>query len=92
MLYIIACKDKPGVLDQRMAAIPAHIDYVGQQPLKVVMSGPLVEDDGETVNGSFFIIEADTRAQADAFNRNDPLYAADIWSDVMISAFNKRVG
>lgn len=92
MLYMIMCKDKPGKLDVRKAKLDEHRTYVDNQPLKVVMSGPLVEDDGETMQGSLYMLEADTLDQAKNFYLNDPLYAADIWEDVTVSAFAKRVG
>jgi uncharacterized protein YciI len=58
----------------------------------MVMSGPLVSDDGETMIGSLMIVEAADRAAMEAFHRADPFYAAGIWEKVSITAFVKRQG
>ena len=47
--------------------------------------------DGETMNGSFFMVEADEISEIHQFQQNDPLYHADVWEDIIISPFNKRV-
>jgi uncharacterized protein YciI len=36
------------------------------------MSGPLVSDDGKTMIGSLFLIDAPGRLEVEAFNRADP--------------------
>ena len=41
--------------------------------------------------GSFFLVQADTREQVEAFNRNDPFHAAGIWEHVRIHPFLKRM-
>lgn len=93
MLFVIHCIDKPGQLARRMAAMPAHRDYLDASPIEIVMSGPLVADDSETrVIGSLFVVEAPDRAAIEAFQRNDPLAQADIWDSVNVHAFVKRVG
>ena len=91
MLFAIYCIDKPGMLETRKAAMPAHFDYMAQTPITVRMSGPLVDDDGETIIGSLFVVEAPDRAAVEAFQRDDPLVAADIWERVEVRAFVKRL-
>lgn len=91
MLFMIMCKDKPGKLETRKAKLDEHRTYVDNQSLKVVLSGPLVQEGGD-MHGSLYILEADELAQAQHFADNDPLAAADVWESVTVSAFNKRVG
>ena len=76
MLFAIHCIDKPGMMDTRKAVMPAHIEYLGTKPIKVVLSGPLVSDDGSAIVGSLFIVEAANRAAVEEFQRNDPLVHA----------------
>lgn len=92
MLFVIHCVDKPDVLSVRLAHYQAHRDYLATAPLEIVMSGPLVSDDGETMIGSFFLVEAPGRKAVEAFNRADPFHEAKIWASVHIHAFNKRMG
>ncbi len=91
MLFTMFCIDKPGVMDTRKEVLPAHIEYLATEPVNIVMSGPLVADDGETTIGSLYVFEAEDRAAVDEFQRNDPLVAADIWETVEVRAFIKRV-
>ncbi len=91
MLFTMFCIDKPGVMETRQEVMPAHIEYLSTEPVKIVMSGPLVADDGETIVGSLYLFEAEDRAAVDAFQANDPLVQADLWETVEVRAFNKRV-
>ncbi|MCG6874222.1 MAG: YciI family protein [Betaproteobacteria bacterium] len=92
MLFIIFCIDRPGVEEKRRQAISGHIEYLAKNPIKVVMSGPLVSDDGTKTVGSLFLVEAADRAEIERFQRADPLYNAGIWETVEVRAFNKRIG
>jgi len=91
MLFTIHCIDKPGMAEKRKAVMPAHIEYLATNPIKLVMSGPLVADDGKAIVGSLYVVEAPDRAAVEAFQRDDPLVQADIWDRVEVRAFIKRV-
>jgi len=69
----------------------AHRDYLATGPIKVVISGPLTSDDGQSVIGSFFMVDAADRAQVEKFQRNDPLFRSGIWASAEVRAFTKRV-
>ena len=92
MLFIMFCIDRPGAEEKRRQALPGHIEYLATKPIKIVMSGPLVSDDGAKTVGSLYMIEAADRAEVERFQRADPLYNADIWETVEVRAFNKRIG
>jgi uncharacterized protein YciI len=95
MLFVIHALDKPGALPIRLAHYDAHKKFLSDTSafgVKIVMSGPLVADDGETMIGSMFIVEADNRAAAEAFNRADPFHAAGNWETVTITGFLRRQG
>ncbi len=92
MLYVMFCIDRPGAEEKRRAALPGHIEYLATNPIKIVMSGPLVSDDGAKTIGSLYMLEAANRAEIEKFQRADPLYNAGIWEMVEVRAFNKRLG
>jgi uncharacterized protein len=91
MLFIIYCRDRPGAAAARAAAIPAHLDHVAAHPDRVILSGPLTADDGETVIGSLFMVDAPDRSTVMSFHSADPLFKAGIWETTEICAFSKRV-
>ena len=79
MLFVIYCIDKPGVSEKRAQVMQAHKDYTATNPIKIVMSGPLTSDDGEEMIGSFFLVEAESREEVEAFRQADPLVQADLF-------------
>lgn len=91
MHFVIRCMDKPDVLDVRLGTMQAHKDYIATKPIKVLLSGPLTQDDGETIIGSFFMVEARDRLAVETFQSNDPLFKAGIWQSIDVQAFAKRV-
>lgn len=91
MHFILHAVDKPGAVDTRLAHYEAHKAYLAQAPIKALISGPLLAEDGTTMIGSFFLLEADSKNEVIAFNDADPFKAAGIWEQVSIHPFNKRV-
>ncbi|MEA2760382.1 MAG: uncharacterized protein QOH65_2995 [Methylobacteriaceae bacterium] len=95
MFFVLHAFDKAGALETRLAHYDAHKAFLAETSMhgvSMVMSGPLVADDGKTMIGSLMILEAPDRATLEAFNRADPFYAARIWEKIDITAFVKRQG
>jgi uncharacterized protein YciI len=95
MLFVIHAVDRPGALETRLAHYDAHKAFLADTSaygVRIVMSGPLVADDGATAIGSHFVVEAADRATVVAFNRADPFHAAGIWAEISIRGFIKRQG
>ncbi|MDH2401117.1 YciI family protein [Bradyrhizobium sp. SSUT18] len=95
MLFAIHAIDRAGALPTRLANYEAHKSFLSDTSrfgVKIVMSGPLVSDDGQTMIGSLFLIEAPGRGDVEAFNRADPFAAAGIWEKVAITGFLRRQG
>jgi len=91
MYFIVHCIDHDGALPLRLANYDAHKAYLATASVRTVISGPLLADDGETMKGSCFLLEADTKDAVVAFNRNDPFYAVGVWKQISIHPFLKRV-
>ena len=91
MHFIVHCLDRPGALDIRLAHYDAHKAYLASNPVTMLVSGPLLADDNETMIGSFFLVEAESRQDVERFNEADPFFAADLWAEVRIHPFSKRV-
>ena len=93
MLFAIHALDGEGGVQKRLVhgdAHRAHIADAGSYGVKIVISGPLVKDDGETMIGSLIVIEAPNREAAERFNANDPYRLAGVFEKVTISGFLKR--
>lgn len=95
MLFAIHALDRDGALDTRLAHYDAHKAFLSDTSafgITIVMSGPLVADDGATMIGSLFLVEAPDRAAVERFNAADPFHAAGIWTRVTITGFLRRQG
>lgn len=91
MHYVIHCLDHDDAVDKRLAHYDAHKAYLAAATVRTLISGPLLADDEETMIGSCFLLEADSLAEVEAFNRNDPFHHAGLWKTVSIRPFAKRV-
>jgi len=92
MLYVILGKDKPNS-SARLDNYEAHKAYLSKSPVKIVFSGPLVDDKNrDAMIGSLFLIDAESIEQVQDFNRNDPFHKAGVWETVYVEAFHKRMG
>lgn len=91
MHFIVHCIDHDDALPLRLAHYDAHKAYLAAAEVRTVISGPLTADDGETMKGSCFLLEADTKEAVVAFNRNDPFNEVGLWKQVSIHPFLKRV-
>ena len=74
-----------------MDVIDEHRKYLSTNPIKTLISGPLTNEAGDIMNGSFFMVEAETIEEINDFQINDPIYKAGVWDEITISPFNKRV-
>lgn len=95
MLFAIHAVDRTDALGTRLANYEAHKAFLSDTSafgVAIVMSGPLVADDGATMIGSLFLIEAPDRAAVERFNAADPFRQADIWERVTITGFLRRQG
>ena len=90
MIWVILCKDKPNSLNARLKVIDEHRAYLSTNPIKTLISGPLTDEEGN-MNGSFFMVEASSEEEIKVFQHNDPIFKANIWDEIIISPFNKRV-
>jgi uncharacterized protein YciI len=91
MKFVIHCLDHPDALPTRLANYEAHKAYLASASIATVISGPLVADDGVTMIGSMFIVEAASREDVLAFNEADPFRRAGVWAKVEIHPFVLRV-
>ena len=78
MIWVILCKDKPNSFKKRMDVIDEHRKYLSTNPIKTLLSGPLTNEAGDIMNGSFFMVEAETIEEIKDFQINDPIYKAGV--------------
>ena len=84
MFFIVLTTDKPDSAQLRADKRPEHLAYLESFGKKLVAGGATLSDDGETVTGSFLLVDVEDRAAADAFAANDPFAMAGLFSSTEI--------
>lgn len=96
MFYALICEDKPGTLEQRLAARPEHLARLQelQNQGRLLLAGPhpAIESDnpGEAgFTGSLVVAEFASQAEAQTWADADPYVAAGVYQRVTIKPFKK---
>ena len=96
MLYVIIGEDRPGTLDQRLAARPAHVERLQalQADGRLILAGPCPAIDSPDpgpagFTGSVIVAEFDSLAAAQAWADADPYIAAGVYGKVTVKPFKK---
>ena len=84
MLYALICTDKPNGLAIRKANRPDHLAYLESLGDTLMFAGPFTEEDGQTMNGSLLVIEANSLRDARAIADGDPFAKAGLFASVEI--------
>jgi uncharacterized protein YciI len=84
MLYALICTDKPNGLAIRKAHRPDHLAYLEYLGDTLVFAGPFTEEDGQTMNGSLIVVDADSLRDARAIADGDPFAKAGLFESVDI--------
>lgn len=96
MLYVIIGEDRPGTLDQRLAARPAHVERLQslQAAGRLILAGPCPAIDSPDpgpagFSGSVIVAEFDSLTTAQAWADTDPYIAAGVYGKVTVKPFKK---
>ena len=96
MLYAVISEDRPGTLDQRLTARPAHLERLQQlrDTGRLVLAGPHPAIDSEDpgpagFSGSLVVAEFDSLEDAQAWADADPYVSAGVYGQVVVKPFKK---
>ena len=96
MLYAFLLIDRAGAAELRARHRPAHKAYLAGVADRICVAGPLLADDGQTMNGSLLVIDFDSREAADAWLRDEPFTRAGVYErqelHPMLSLWPQRAG
>jgi uncharacterized protein len=84
MLFAFVCTDKPDALPIRKEKRPEHLAYLKSLGDTLKFAGPFTAEDGETMNGSLVVVEADSLQAAKAIADGDPFAKAGVFASVEI--------
>lgn len=91
MQFFVYRQDKPGTLELRMQTRPAHMDYAASLGDTLVFAGPTMDADGN-MNGSVWIVEADSVEHAHAITEADPFEQVALFETKVVRRFVRTAG
>ena len=96
MLYVIIGEDRPGTLDRRLAARPAHVERLQalQADGRLILAGPCPAIDSPDpgpagFSGSIIVAEFESLEAAESWAGADPYVAAGVYAQVTVKPFRK---
>lgn len=87
-VFAIHCIDKPLQQDLRAATRPEHLAYLESAIDRVVVAGPLLDDEGSPI-GSMMLMEFPDRKAAVSFAAEDPYARAGLFASVAVTAWRQ---
>ncbi|WP_339707389.1 YciI family protein [uncultured Sphingosinicella sp.] len=87
-LFAIHCIDKPASSDLRAATRPTHLEYLERVGDRLLVAGPLLDEEGRPI-GSLLIIDFDDRKAAIQFAADDPYALAGLFASVAVTAWRQ---
>ena len=89
MPYMIETFDKPNRQELRKQTRNEHLDYLAAHAAKLLACGAKLNDDGSDAGGGIYIVDVETRAEAEQFIAADPFSKVDLFREVRIMRWRK---
>ncbi len=89
MPYLIETYDKPHSAALRQAVRDKHLDFLEENKALLVACGAKLDDDGIGATGSVYIVEVETRGEAEDFVSRDPFALAGLFERTVITRWRK---
>ncbi|MBR0681069.1 YciI family protein [Roseomonas eburnea] len=86
MLFAVTIEDRTGMAATRRAVRAAHLDWLEQHREMLVIAGPVMDAEGNSI-GSVRVIEAPDRAAVEALTAGDPFAKAGCFARVSINPY-----
>lgn len=89
MLFVARFTDKPDIAEKRAELLQAHFDWLAANDDKVLLAGSVRTDVGGDSLGGLWIIEANSKAEAEQVYQEDPFFANGLRAKVEVFHYVK---
>ena len=89
MLFIARFTDKPDIAERRAELLDEHFAWLAANDDKVLLAGSVREDVGGASLGGLWIIEANSKAEAEQVYQTDPFFANGLRAKVEVFHYVK---
>lgn len=91
MYFVILTTDKSKATQIRQATRGAHLEYIQRFGKQIVAGGATLTEDGETMTGSFLLVDMPDRGAVEEFLRDDPYVKAGLFERVEVRRWRKVI-
>jgi len=95
MFFLVLATDAPGMASVRKEVRPVHLAYLrnpNNHQIKVHLGGPTLTTQGEDMNGTLLVVEANDIAAVSEFVADDPYSQAGVFKSVEIRPWAWTLG
>lgn len=89
MQFAIYCLDKEGHGETRLNNRSTHLEHLKAHHDKLLLAGPMLSEDGNSMIGSLLVVDLPDRAAVDRFLAADPYTKAGLFQSVSVRPFRK---
>lgn len=89
MPYLIETFDKPGHQQLRRDMRDEHLRFLEANKALLLACGAKLADDGSDLGGGLYVVDLDTRAEAERFIADDPFSRVQLFERVAITRWRK---
>ena len=89
MPYLIETYDKVDHQSHRQRIRPVHLEYLEMNKNKLLASGAKLDDAGQNASGGIYILDTESRSDAEAFILEDPFTKAELFQPIEITRWRK---
>lgn len=89
MPYFIETFDDPAHAHIRQEVYQEHLDYLDAMAPQLLACGAKLDDDGVNASGGVYLVDVDTREEAQQVIQADPFYTHGLFANVQITRWRK---
>jgi uncharacterized protein len=89
MPFLIETFDKPGHADVRTRERETHLAFLAENKALLLACGAKLNDDGSSAGGGIYIVNVETREDAERFIAQDPFTHVGLFESVKIVRWRK---
>ncbi len=87
MQFVIKAYDGPDRLEKRLEVRPRHLEGMDRLSGHIVCAGGLLDEAGK-MKGSLLVMDFPSRAELDAYLKNEPYVLEHVWERVEVEPMN----
>ena len=89
MPFLIETFDKPNHADVRVRERDVHLAFLARNKALLLACGAKLNDDGSNAGGGIYIVDVETREEAERFIAQDPFTLIGLFESVKIVRWRK---